>query len=52
MALERLVLQALEVRLVLLEGLHQHNLVAREASDEAFRYTDMLATMLKDPQDA
>jgi magnesium chelatase subunit I len=37
---------------VLLEGLHQHNLVAREATDEAFRYTDMLATMLKDPEGA
>lgn len=32
---------------IILEGLHQYNLLAREASDEAFRYTDMLATMLR-----
>jgi hypothetical protein len=37
---------------ILLEGLHQHNLVAREAAAEAFRYTDMLATMLRDPEEA
>lgn len=34
---------------IILEGLHQHNLLAREATDEAFLYTDMLATMLKSP---
>jgi magnesium chelatase subunit I len=32
---------------VVLEGLHQYNLLAREATDQAFRYTDMLATMLR-----
>jgi len=32
---------------ILVEGLHQFNLLAREATDDAFRYTDMLATMLR-----
>ena len=32
---------------IVLEGLHQHNQLAREATDAAFLYTDMLATMLK-----
>ena len=36
---------------VVLEGLHQHNLLAREATDMAFRYTDMLATMLRGDSD-
>jgi magnesium chelatase subunit I len=37
---------------IVLEGLHQHNLLAREATDEAFRYTDMLATMLRGSEEA
>ncbi len=32
---------------IILEGLHQSNLLAREATDSAFRYTDMIATMLR-----
>jgi magnesium chelatase subunit I len=32
---------------IILEGLHQYNLLARESTDAAFRYTDMLATMLR-----
>ena len=36
---------------VILEGLHQYNLLAREATDQAFRYTDMLATMLRTTED-
>jgi len=32
---------------IVLEGLHQSNLLAREATDSAFRYTDMIATMLR-----
>jgi magnesium chelatase subunit I len=36
---------------ILLEGLHQYNMLAREATDAAFRYTDMLATMLKGGRD-
>jgi len=31
--------------------LHQYNMLAREATDVAFRYTDMLATMLKGGRD-
>jgi len=36
---------------IVLEGLHQYNMLAREATDVAFRYTDMLATMLKGGRD-
>ncbi|MFQ6091599.1 MAG: sigma 54-interacting transcriptional regulator [bacterium] len=31
-----------------LEGLHQHNVLAKESLDSAFRYTDVLATVLRD----
>lgn len=31
-----------------LEGLHQHNVLAKESLDSAFRYTDILATVLRD----
>ena len=31
-----------------LEGLHQHNVLAKETLDSAFRYTDVLATVLRD----
>jgi magnesium chelatase subunit I len=38
---------------VILEGLHQYNMLAREATEAEFRYTDMLATMLRpDAEDA
>jgi magnesium chelatase subunit I len=38
---------------VILEGLHQYNMLAREATQAEFRYTDMLATMLRsDAEDA
>jgi magnesium chelatase subunit I len=36
---------------IVLEGLHQYNMLAREATDQAFRYTDMLATMLRSSGD-
>lgn len=36
---------------IVLEGLHQYNMLAREATDSAFVYTDMLATMLKGGRD-
>ncbi len=41
---------ALRMELVL-EGLHQHNLIGKETFENAFRYTDMLSTMLRGMED-
>ncbi|HLG94028.1 MAG TPA: magnesium chelatase, partial [candidate division Zixibacteria bacterium] len=43
--------EALVMELVL-EGLHQHNLIAKEHLEKTFRYSDVLATMLKDMEEA
>jgi magnesium chelatase subunit I len=36
---------------MVLEGLHQYNLIGKETFENAFRYTDMLATMLRGMED-
>ena len=36
---------------LVLEGLHQHNLIGKETFENAFRYTDMLSTMLRGMED-
>ncbi len=36
---------------LVLEGLHQNNLIGKETFENAFRYTDMLATMLRGMED-
>ena len=36
---------------LILEGLHQHNLIGKETFENAFRYTDMLSTMLRGMED-
>ncbi len=42
---ERGVILAMEL---ILEGLHQHNLIAKESPDNKFVYVDMLENMLRD----
>jgi len=36
---------------MVLEGLYQHNLIAKESFDKTCRYSDVLATMLKDVEE-
>ena len=36
---------------LVLEGLHQNNLIGKETFENAFRYTDMLSTMLRGMED-
>lgn len=36
---------------MVLEGLYQHNLIAKESFDKTYRYSDVLATMLKDMEE-
>jgi magnesium chelatase subunit I len=43
--------EALVMELIL-EGLHQHNLIAKEHLEKTYRYSDVLATMLKDMEEA